>query len=650
MNTVDSRFYRKLVGTLFAVLVVIVLVSVACLLLVPSMMGIVAIVGGASVAAIVTALSHVRMRMIFSSLNSRSARTLKQLEITKSGVSNALGKMRTDLEAQRWAEQLSLVDQLLAKVTDVEREVIANDSFSVSRSDELVNLVIAEIRTSRDEIVRGVESGFSSLSSSDRLREERSQTARSEILDAVVSNASATESLSKFTQTVRKYLVHSEELLRSLTKSEYEAHKEQAQSMAATVRGLDSLYELVSSVNGRAGAIDDKIDSGFQAVDYKMDGIEASYHSDLALIRKAIDRVRDRVEESARVIAENAELNALAVEEQFDLVSKNLPSGTETLETLSALTALAEETRETHRLSSIERSKASAQVVDSINRALEVKIARVEQGVALESENIVNRLTSGIEDLGGRNDNLERTAQDHFNALQSKLQQLRVGIEELPKDVSDYSALLDEYGLPSTRSPRIGGWAVTVPAIGRLVREIETRSEVENVLDVGSGTSTVWSALAMRKRGYGKVFALEHEPIYAEQLRTILDELELTEWAEVILAPLAPWTPHLGYKIESERLPDQWYSTYDISDQEFDVVFVDGPPGQFQKYSRLPALESLVEQLRLNCLVIIDDTIRVEERDTVNEWLNQSFSGRKLIVDAQLSKSTALRLVDERKA
>lgn len=646
MNTVDSRFYRKLLGALLSILAVTVLAAIICLFLFPALTGLVAVLGGASAIAVATALSHVRMRMMFSSMNSRSAKTMKELESTKTGFTNSLLELRSDLATQPWAEQFNLVDRLYGKVSDLEREVIANDSFADSRSDEIANLVIGEVKAARLEVVAAVESGFSSWSESELVRADSSQAVLNEIRESIKSNTLLIHNLREFAQTANKYLADNERLLRKHTSDEYDARRDHGRSLDSISRNIDGISDRLSSLRKRAGRMDEKIGSGFNSIESKISETTESEQSYIFAVGQAVDRVRSRLEEIARMNAENAELNALAVEEQFELVSKKLASRAEAGATLSALAGLSDEIHEIHRLNTVALDTSSTQLVDSVNRALNTKFERVEQGIETQSANIVNRLVASFEELGARSDSVEKSAQEHFNALQSKLQQLRVGVEELPKDVSDYSSLLGQYDLLSTESPRIGGWAVTVPAIASLVREIENRSEVENVLDVGSGTSTVWSALAMRKRGYGKVFALEHEPEYAEQLRSTLDELDLTDWAEVVVAPLAPWTPGRDYTIEPDRLPDRWYSTYDISDREFDVVFVDGPPGRFQEFSRLPAMESLINQLRLNCLVVIDDTIRVEERDTVNEWLSLDFEDRKLIIETQLSKSTVLRLVD----
>ena len=87
--------------------------------------------------------------------------------------------------------------------------------------------------------------------------------------------------------------------------------------------------------------------------------------------------------------------------------------------------------------------------------------------------------------------------------------------------------------------PTLGAnWAATAPTILFIIDQIMGESEVETILECGSGASTVWAAAAFRKRGHGHVFSLDHEAVFAEQTREHLRRHGLAEWATVIDAPL----------------------------------------------------------------------------------------------------------------
>ena len=95
------------------------------------------------------------------------------------------------------------------------------------------------------------------------------------------------------------------------------------------------------------------------------------------------------------------------------------------------------------------------------------------------------------------------------------------------------------------------GWAASPDLLMVLVDLVMTERP-SLVLECGSGTSTLWLALAMRRFGIdGRIIALDHDPVFGGKTRDLLARHDVREFAEVRDAPL-----------ESFRLDGDTYSWY----------------------------------------------------------------------------------------
>jgi len=52
-----------------------------------------------------------------------------------------------------------------------------------------------------------------------------------------------------------------------------------------------------------------------------------------------------------------------------------------------------------------------------------------------------------------------------------------------------------------------------------------------------------------------------------------------------------------------------------------DLLIVDGPPQDIQEMARYPALPMLYNLLSSSATIIVDDTMRKDERETVRGWI-----------------------------
>lgn len=161
--------------------------------------------------------------------------------------------------------------------------------------------------------------------------------------------------------------------------------------------------------------------------------------------------------------------------------------------------------------------------------------------------------------------------------------------------------------LPGTRD-----WAASPDFLTELMR-YALSANPRTVVECSSGTSTVVLARCMQLNGGGKVYSLEHDPVYAQQTRDHLSRHGLAEFAEVIDAPLqttsfdgADWT---------------WYATGGLpATLQIDMIVIDGPPKTTGPLARYPAGPALFPKLAQRAAVFIDDADRPDERAILRRW------------------------------
>jgi predicted O-methyltransferase YrrM len=164
--------------------------------------------------------------------------------------------------------------------------------------------------------------------------------------------------------------------------------------------------------------------------------------------------------------------------------------------------------------------------------------------------------------------------------------------------------------LPATR-----GWAASPDLLLALVDQVITQRP-SLVVECGSGASTLWLALALRRFGIdGQIIALDHDPVFAGKTRDFLARHGVSDLAEVRDAPL-----------EDFSLADGTYAWYakraweDLT--EVDLLFVDGPPAATGVKARYPALPLLRKALNPAATVVLDDLIVPDMRETLRLWLD----------------------------
>lgn len=164
--------------------------------------------------------------------------------------------------------------------------------------------------------------------------------------------------------------------------------------------------------------------------------------------------------------------------------------------------------------------------------------------------------------------------------------------------------------LPATRS-----WAASPDLLLALVDLVITERP-SLVVECGSGASTLWIALAMRRFGIGgRVIALEHDPVFGGKTRSLLARHDVGDLAEVRDAPLE------SFSLDGEAY--SWYSRRAWEDLAgIDLLFVDGPPAATGHQARYPALPLLRESLSPAATLVLDDLIVPDMQNVLRLWLD----------------------------
>ncbi|WP_328461548.1 class I SAM-dependent methyltransferase [Actinoplanes sp. NBC_00393] len=174
--------------------------------------------------------------------------------------------------------------------------------------------------------------------------------------------------------------------------------------------------------------------------------------------------------------------------------------------------------------------------------------------------------------------------------------------------------------VPRAPMPPSGQFALTPTGLLDLLHLIRTRKP-RCVLELGSGTSTVWIGYLLEQIG-GRLISLDHDAGYAGRTRESLVTHGLTGVAEVRDAPLTP------VEIDGREYP--WYDPEALADlHDVDFVLIDGPPEATGPDARFPALHVIEKRLAAEATIVLDDAGRKDEQAALAAW-TERFDGLTL--------------------
>jgi hypothetical protein len=179
--------------------------------------------------------------------------------------------------------------------------------------------------------------------------------------------------------------------------------------------------------------------------------------------------------------------------------------------------------------------------------------------------------------------------------------------------------------------PGMHGWPIS-PDFALYIIELIDKNDYDLILEFGSGTSTVIIAKALcqiDRQQHGKQatvhVAFEHMEQYYSQTKTDLKRSDVLDTVRLILTPLTPYTAPNGktysyYACHSalQELAESFSQT-----NLKILMIVDGPPSSVGQHSRYPAVPSVLDKFSSSHIdVLLDDYIRVDEKETALAWLN----------------------------
>lgn len=179
--------------------------------------------------------------------------------------------------------------------------------------------------------------------------------------------------------------------------------------------------------------------------------------------------------------------------------------------------------------------------------------------------------------------------------------------------IREIEALLQLFRNLSPRAPMpsCGDYALNPTDLLEVLHLIE-QERPALVLELGSGTSSVWIAYALERHG-GRLVSVDQDPEYAQRTRVLLAAHGLDGVAEVRDAPLEPVT------IGADTY--QWYADAAFADlRDIDFVLIDGPTASVGADARFPALPVLTDRLADRATVVLDDADRPDELGALERW------------------------------
>ncbi len=230
---------------------------------------------------------------------------------------------------------------------------------------------------------------------------------------------------------------------------------------------------------------------------------------------------------------------------------------------------------------------------------------------------------------------LAQQTASQLSVVRKDLFKVLILVQRTPSVTHELGRVYDRLVDHDRPMPELGNWAVSPATLVWMLDRLSD-SSVRTILELGSGSSTIWFATALAKRGgEGRVVALESSAEYAESTRTELAKHGLRDRARVLHAPLVD-TAVPG------RENQPWFDISVLPDlPPVDLLFVDGPHGAIAREVRYPAYPLLADRLAPGATVVLDDTGRPAEAAIAKAWKQESFGGRRLREVRRLDRATA---------
>lgn len=220
-------------------------------------------------------------------------------------------------------------------------------------------------------------------------------------------------------------------------------------------------------------------------------------------------------------------------------------------------------------------------------------------------ENLSSRLSTTNET---RTEALTQTVRDEVVSVRSHITSETA---DLLRQTEALLQLIPRVNSTTRRLPPSGGWAMSADGL-LLLSDLVLQRQPRNILELGSGSSTIWMGLFAKQCG-SKLTTVEHDNHYADETARLIKDFGLEDTVNLRLAELT--------EIRMNGRDAMWYDPQALEGLDgIDMLVVDGPPKATGPEARLPALSMLVDSLAPNCTVILDDMHRKEEQTIFSRW------------------------------
>lgn len=259
-------------------------------------------------------------------------------------------------------------------------------------------------------------------------------------------------------------------------------------------------------------------------------------------------------------------------------------------------------------------------------RKLIEAVSREEEAFQTEQRQADHRLRKAMADkesssqaaMAALQDNVQELHQENV-ALREELQKtsrstsrhVTTTVRDSTRQIESLAQIYSRFSATKLPMPSTGGFAIDAQALAHLISLAEERKP-RRILELGSGTSTIWLGYLCREFG-GSLVTLDHLEKYLAATQTAVDRHNLNHQVEGRLAPLQ--------KINCDGTSFNWYALEALNDlSDIDMLVVDGPPAATGPQARYPSLPMLIDRLAKNATVVLDDAHRRDELKIVEEW------------------------------
>lgn len=260
---------------------------------------------------------------------------------------------------------------------------------------------------------------------------------------------------------------------------------------------------------------------------------------------------------------------------------------------------------------------------DPSARAMMERLADMDRRLLASEERIrasVGRLSDEISAVAPRiahlQDQIRHVGGSVEAARRSQSVELERGLRHTYQQLEADRQLRDVIR-PALTVPPSRGWAASPDLLLTLVELIRTR-RTSLIVECGSGASSLWMALAMRRFDVeGRIVSLEHDQDFATKTRQLLVDHGVDDIVDVRYAPLVE--QQIGDDTYLWYETDQWISLTGI-----ELLLIDGPPASTGEFARYPAVPLLIDRVSPEVTILLDDLVRSEEKQTLERWLNEN--------------------------